>query len=98
MDLQPYIDSGALHTDGMDLTNGYVLNTDTGVSTLMGIPVDSLAGLADYGLPTENMVLCALVNNGNDTYTIKFMDYLLTHLKTATTDTAAEIATLTGQP
>ena len=85
IDLQPYIDNGTLNVDGLDLSNGYYTDTDTGTKTLVGIPTDQLPGLADYGLITSDGVLCALVNNGNDAYTMKFLDYLLTHMRTSDT-------------
>lgn len=83
LDLQPYVDSGALHTQGLTLTSGYVADPDTGKIGLVGIPADGLPGLADYGLLCDNATLCVLANNGNDEYAIKFLDYLLTHLQTS---------------
>ncbi len=83
MDLQPYIDNGTLNVDGLDLSKGYYTDTDTGKKTLVGIPADHLPGLADYGLITNDGVLCVLVNNGNDAYSMKFLNYLLTHMRTS---------------
>lgn len=79
--LQPSIDKGLLQTEGLDLSDGYVLNTDTGITELMGIPADQLTKLGDYGLSTEDYVLCVLASNGNDEYTLKFLNYLLTHMR-----------------
>ncbi|MDD3214349.1 MAG: hypothetical protein PHY64_11780 [Eubacteriales bacterium] len=81
MDLQPYVDSGALNVDGLDLTGGYVKDSDTGKTVLLGIPADDLPGLADYGLLTTDADLCILANNGNDEYSVKFLNYLLTHMR-----------------
>ena len=86
LDLQPFIDNGSLHPDGIDLANGFVTNSETGKRTLMGIPADSLTGLEQYGLTPKGMVLCVLANNGNDEYTVKFLDYLLTHMRAAATE------------
>jgi hypothetical protein len=83
LELQPWLDEGALHADGIDLTNGYATDSETGAQVLRGIPADSLTGLNEYGLDPEGMVLCVLYNNGNDAYSIKFMDYLLTHMRGA---------------
>jgi hypothetical protein len=83
MDLQPYIDNGTLDVDGLDLSKGYYTDTETGKKTLVGIPTDHLPGLADYGLITNDGVLCVLVNNGNDAYSMKFLNYLLTHMRTS---------------
>lgn len=83
LDLQPLVDDGTLQANGLDLTKGYVTNTETGKKALMGIPADSLTGLEQYGLITKDMVLCVLSNNGNDTYTLKFLEYLLTNMRSA---------------
>ena len=58
-----------------------LFSTESDAIGLYGIPADSLTGFADYQVDTQNMVLCILVNNGNDEYSIKFLNYLLTHLK-----------------
>ena len=77
LNLQPYVDNGSLHTDGIPLTGGVVTNADTGKTALMNIPADSLTVLEAYGLMPEGMVLCVLANNGNDDNSIRFLDYLL---------------------
>jgi len=81
LDLQPYVDSGALHTEGIDLTEGYVRDSETGVTTLMGIPADTLTGLNRYGLITDDAMFWILAQNGNDDNAVKFLDYLLTHMQ-----------------
>lgn len=81
LDLAPYVESGVLHPDGIDLSGGSVRASDTGRTELYGIPADSLTGLAEYGLSGEGQVLCVLLNNGNDPYALKFLDYLLTNLR-----------------
>jgi hypothetical protein len=94
MDLTPYVASGALQTEGIDLTGGYGKNAETGASELLGIPADSLTGLSDYGLLTADGVLCVLVNNGNDDYSVAFLNYLLTHMRAETAgDTAVPSVT-----
>jgi hypothetical protein len=81
LDLQPYIDSGALDVTGLDLTDGYVKNDETGEVKLVGIPTAQLPKLADYGVLTTDAALCVLANNGNDEYSIKFLNYLLIHMQ-----------------
>jgi hypothetical protein len=94
LDLQPYVDSGALQTQGLTLTDGYVTDSETGLTTLVGIPADGLQGLADYGLLCDNATLCILANNGNDEYAVKFLNYLLTHLQTGEATDATASAPL----
>jgi len=92
IDLQPLIDNGTLNADGLDLSKGYVTAADTGKKVLMGIPADQLTGLDQYGLVTKDMVLCVLSNNGNDEYTLKFLNYLLENLR-GTSETTTVSAT-----
>ncbi len=77
MDLAPYLKSGALQADGIDLSGGYITGEEGGAPALLGIPADSLTGLAAYGLTGEGMVLCLLVNGGNDEYAVKFLNALV---------------------
>lgn len=101
LDLTPYVESGALHTDGIDLTNGYVRTADHLSQTLMGIPADTLTGLNDYGVITDGMMLCVLVNGGNDEYAIRFLDYLLTYMhaeKPVVSPVALETVLPSAQP
>jgi hypothetical protein len=87
MDLEPLVESGQLDIEGIDLSSGYVRQTDIDTDTaseivgLYGIPADSLTGFADYLVGTEDMTLCILYNNGNDDYSVMFLNYLLTHLR-----------------
>lgn len=87
VDLGPLVESGALDAEDLDLTDGYVQLTDSdtdlpaGDASLYGIPADELAGFSDYGVDTEDMVLCILYNNGNDDYSVMFLNYLLENLR-----------------
>ncbi len=82
MDLQPFIDSGALQTEGLDLEGGTVSQTDDSeISGLYGIPAAGLTGFTDYLIDPADMVLCVLYNNGNDEYSIEFLNYLLENLR-----------------
>lgn len=85
LDLTTYVENGQLDVSGIDLAGGYVRSGGTGQQMLMGIPTDHLAGLSDYGVAPEGMVLSVLINGGNDTYAIAFLNALLTHLRTAVT-------------
>lgn len=90
LDLAPYIESGALQVGSIDLSEGYQRIGDAGEKQLVGIPADTLTTLADYGLLTEDATLCVLANNGNDKYSIMFLNYLLTHMQgDGTSDAAA---------
>ena len=83
--LQPYIDSGELNTEGLDLSAGYsaVSDPDPGDEGdwLFGIPADQLTGFIDYLVDPEGMVLCVLYQNGNSENSIIFLNYLLENLQ-----------------
>ena len=81
MDLQPLIDSGQLDAGGLSLSGGTVRQTDTDVSGLYGIPAEDLPDFADYSVATKDMYLCILYNNGNDEYSVMFLNYLLENLR-----------------
>jgi len=85
LELQPYIDSGELDTEGLDLSDGYVKLSDPDPGYegeyLYGIPADLLTGFIDYSIDPEGMVLCVLYQNGNSEYSIKFLNYLLQNLR-----------------
>lgn len=81
IDLQPYIDQGLLHVDGMDLTRGQVRNEETGEKVQVGIPVDSLKGLYGYGVAVEDATFGILGSSGNEEYAVRFLDYLLTNMR-----------------
>ncbi|MBN1778480.1 MAG: hypothetical protein JW811_10200 [Clostridiales bacterium] len=85
LELQPYIDSGGLDTDGLDLSAGYATLTDPDPGfegrRLYGIPADQLTGFYGYSADPAGMVLCVLYRNGNDEYSIKFLNYLLENLR-----------------
>lgn len=80
--LEDYVAAGALHTEGLDLSGGYVTVTDTSERHLMGIPTDSLYGLINhFGIDCRGSVLCVMVRSGNEENAIKFVDYLLTNMQ-----------------
>ncbi len=81
IDLQPYIDSGALDVTGIDLTNGYVTDADTGEVVLRGIPTESLTGFEDYGVPLENHTMSILSACGNVDVVIAIMNEAIQAMK-----------------
>ena len=81
MDLAPLVEAGDLQADGLDLSDGYVKMTDTDSVGLYGIPAEELTGFADYMVNTKDKLLCILYNNGNDAYSVKFLNYLLENLR-----------------
>ena len=85
LDLQPYVDNGQLNVDGLDLSAGYasIADPDSGFegNHLYGIPADQLTGFESYLVNPEGMVLCVLYRNGNDEYSIKFLNYLVENLR-----------------
>ena len=83
MDLQAQVDSGQLPVEGLDLSGGYVRQSDPDYPDigLYGIPADALSGFLEYQVLTEDKVLCILYNNGNDEYSVKFLSYVLENLR-----------------
>lgn len=81
VDLQPYLENGALDAEGVDLKNGYVADTETGIKYLVGIPADSLTGLKPYGIATEGMTLCVLSGGGNVDNAVKLVGWLLDEMR-----------------
>ena len=81
MDLGPLVENGTLNAEGLDLDDGYVKQSDSNTVGLYGIPAEGLPKFADYMVNTDDMVLCILYNNGNDEYSIKYLNYLLETLR-----------------
>ena len=81
MNLQPYVDSGVLKLDGIDLTGCYVTEPDSGEKWLCGIPVKALPGLSRYNLGGEDCYMSILINGGNDENTVKLLAWLVENCK-----------------
>ncbi len=88
VDLEEYVDTGALDTHGADLSGGRVaavLDTDANGNavyadklSLYGVPLDSFYGYMEgMSLDNRGMVMCMLAANGNDDNVLTFMDALL---------------------
>jgi hypothetical protein len=80
--LENYVADGSLNVNGLDVSGGNVTVSDTGERHLMGIPTDSLFGLANhFGIDCRNMVLCVMVRSGNENNAVKFIDYLIANMQ-----------------
>lgn len=81
INLQPYVDDGTLHVEGIDLSAGYVRNEETGKLELYGIPADSLTGLQAYDMKPEGTCMSLLITGGNEENAIKLMNWLLDNMR-----------------
>lgn len=81
MNLQPYVDSGELNVDGIDLTGCYVTVPESGEQWLCGIPMSALPGLSQYSLYGDDHIMCVLINGGNDANTVKLLGWLLENFR-----------------
>ena len=81
LDLQPYVDSGALDVSGMDISEGYVTNAETGEKMLGMIPADTLTGLEAFGLNAEGYYFGLLATGGNIDNTISLLNEIIQHCK-----------------
>lgn len=83
VDLQPYVDSGMLNTEGIDLSAGFVAAVDDeglplSERQLFGIPAYTLYGyIPGLGMDNRDMVISATVFSGNEENAIKFMNGLI---------------------
>lgn len=81
MNLQPYVDSGALNLDGIDLTDCYVTEPETGEQWLCGIPMSVMPGLMDHNLYGDDHFMSVLITGGNDDNTIKLLSWMLENFR-----------------
>ena len=65
LELTPYVESGLIDTEGIDLTPGR-MSTSDGTEGLYAIPADTLYGLLAYGNDPADSMLCILDYSGND--------------------------------
>ena len=83
VDLSPYIESGELNVDGIDLASGYVTLLDddgnpTDSQSLYGIPLYTLTGYADeFGMNSSDMVIAVTAYNGNEENVIAFLNEMI---------------------
>lgn len=81
IDLAPYIEDGTLNVEGLDLSDGYVIDSETGKKHLMGIPAGELTGFLEYGAVTTDLVIGIMVGGGNDECSFKLVDWFLNELR-----------------
>ena len=83
LDLTPFIESGKLNVEGLDLAGGRLAITDENGLPVegkkqYGIPAYALSGFAgNLGVNTGDMVLSVTVYNGNEENVIKFLNALI---------------------
>lgn len=65
MDLAPYIESGAIDVQDIDLIGGRMKNSE-GKESIYAIPADSLYGLLAFGNDPADGMLCVMGYNGNE--------------------------------
>ena len=92
LDLTPYVDSGLLKLDGMDLSDCTVTDPDTGKQWLCGIPAKELPGLLGYNLVCDDCYLSVLINGGNDENTVKLLAWLVDNCRQPADPPAAQQA------
>ena len=80
-DLTPYIEDGTLNVEGIDLSGGYVTDTETGKRILYGIPTDVLTGLIEYDIDYRAKVMSVLITGGNEAETIQLLSWLLDNMR-----------------
>lgn len=75
-ELTPYLESGAINAQGIDLTNGRCTD-QAGVEGVYGIPADTLGGLRRLGNDPANSVLCIMNYSGNEDHAAAVVDLLI---------------------
>lgn len=81
IDLAPYVEDGTLNVEGIDLSKGYVRNSETGKKHLYGIPAGSLTGLQEYHMLPEDTCMSILHMGGNTENTLKLIAWLLDNMR-----------------
>jgi len=83
VDLGSYITSGALNTEGLDLSSGYVAMIDDDGNTtseihLFGVPAYTLNAYSkDINVNNRNMVLAVTNYSGNEENAVRFLNELI---------------------
>jgi len=81
LDLTPYIESGALDVQGIDLRDT-TFTTPEGKQGIYGVPSDSLYGLLQHSTDPADGVLCVMIYSGNDENAVSMLDLLIRQYKT----------------
>ncbi|MBR1709958.1 MAG: hypothetical protein IJ719_14210 [Clostridia bacterium] len=80
VELSPYIESGVIQVDGIDLSTGMAKATD-GTEGIYGIPADSLKGLEAYSCNPEGALLVSMSYGGNLDTAAKLIGIMMETLK-----------------
>lgn len=81
VDLAPYLESGALDGEGLDLSRGRFIDQETGKSVQAGIPAECLPKLQEYGVSCDNEILGVSLTGGNLDNTLKLLAWLMTNMR-----------------
>lgn len=81
MELTPYIESGVIDVEGIDLTGGMMKNS-AGETGVYGIPADGLYGLLAYGNDPADSLLCVMDYSGNEEHAAAVIDMMLRRYRT----------------
>ena len=81
MDLTPYIESGVIDVQDIDLTAG-TMKSSTGEEGIYAIPADTLYGLLAYGNDPAGSLLCIMDYNGNDETSASVLNMLIERYRT----------------
>lgn len=81
MDLTPYIDSGVIDVQDIDLTPG-TMKRSTGETGIFAIPADTLYGLLAYGNDPAGSMLCIMDYCGNEDTSAAVLNMLLERYRT----------------
>lgn len=81
MDLAPYIESGVIDAQDIDLTPG-TMKSSTGETGIYAIPADTLYGLLAYGNDPADSMLCVMDYNGNEQTSAAVLNLLIERYRT----------------
>lgn len=81
MDLAPYIESGAIDVQDIDLIGGRMKNSE-GKESIYAIPADSLYGLLAFGNDPADGMLCVMGYNGNEETSAAVVNMLIERYRT----------------
>lgn len=80
-DLTPYLESGALNAQGLELSGGRFIDPDTGKSVQTGIPAEGLSKLQDYGIACDGELLGLSATGGNIDNAVKLLNWLIQNMQ-----------------
>lgn len=81
LELTPYIESGVIDAEGIDLTMGTVKG-ENGAPGVYGIPADALLGLRAYGCDPAGGLLTVMVYGGNDEVSATLLGQIVSRFRT----------------